>query len=53
MYPDLCDDWHQDAVECEIYGQVDWFSTCADIAYGETGWTKKDQLEYNRIFEGL
>ena len=53
MYPNTCDDWHQEDVECELVPQIDWLSTCAEIAYCGTGWTKKDVLEYNKIFEGL
>ncbi len=53
MAPDLCDEWHQEDVECELLPKVDWLSTIADIAYGETAWTKKDVLDYNKIFEGL
>lgn len=52
MYPDLCDDWHQEDVDCTL-PKVNWLETCATIAYGETNWTKKDLLEYNKIFEGL
>lgn len=52
MSPNTCDEWHQEDVDCELLPQVDWFSTIADITYGEK-WTKKDVLEYNRIFEGL
>lgn len=52
MYPDMCDDWHQDDVECNL--QENYFKTVVDILYGpETNWTKKDRLDYNRIFEGL
>lgn len=53
MYPDTCDDWHQDDVEC-VQLQEDYLTTIASIVYGpESNWTKKDLLDYNRIFEGL
>ena len=54
MHPDTCDEWHQQEVDCELLPQTDWFSTLTDIAYSNPSlWTKKDVLEYNRIFEGL
>lgn len=53
MHPDTCDEWHHQDDDCELYPQTNWFETLTDIAYGETNWTKKDILDYNRIFEGL
>lgn len=53
MTVDMCDEWHQHEIECGLYPETDWFLTCTDIAYCGTGWTKKDLLEYNKIFEGL
>ena len=53
MTIDMCDDWHHDDVECEVNPQEEFFLTMCDIAYSGTGWTKKDVLEYKRIFEGL
>ncbi len=52
MYPDMCDEWHLEDVECIKNPQEDYFSTALNIVYG-SGWTKKDRLEYNRIFEDL
>lgn len=51
MYPDECDEWHLQEEDCSL-PQVNWLETCATIAYG-TSFTKKDLLEYNRIFEGM
>jgi len=54
MTVDMCDEWHHQDVACEVNPQDEFFADMVEIAYsGVTQWTKKDRLEYNRIFEGL
>lgn len=53
MYPNLCDELDED-FESDVELQEDYFKTAISILYGpETLWTKKDVLEYNKIFEEL
>jgi hypothetical protein len=52
MYPNIVDDWHLEDADCIKDPQEDFFKTAINIVYGER-WTKKETLEYNRIFEDL
>ncbi len=54
MSTQIHDDYHHQDDDCVINTQENYFNVAVDLIYGSgLSWTKKDLVDYNKIFEGL